>query len=436
MRLFARLLDVPPDPLAIARALSREPGFAFLWNAAADGTSTIACHPVEQSGDLDPEPSLRSDPELGPLGAAPRWIGLLPYESRRSLERPRWTRAPEDRPPPLSEDVVWRRYGAVVRVHRDVTVVGDDERLVRELSVLARREGPVEPVKIEPLPSEPDDAHEARIRRALDLILEGEIYQVNLARRFDFLVEARALPLLEHLSGKSRVPFGAAFDDGELRVAAASPELFLSLDPRGFLRTRPIKGTRPRGHDAAEDARLAADLERDPKEHAELSMVIDVERNDLGRIARTGSVRVVGRPRIETSETVHHRVADVVAWLAPGKTRRELLESMLPSGSVTGAPKVRAMELIARLESVRRGIYTGAFGALSHDGSLSLAMAIRTLVAKNGTGHYFAGGGIVHGSDPLREVEETRWKAARLLRQSWPSTRPPIIEASLNPWTR
>lgn len=428
MRLWARLVDIPADPLGIARALSREPGFVFLWDAVG-GTSTIACHPVEQSGELDPEPSLPNDPELGPLGAAPRWIGLLPYESRRGLERPQWTRAPEDRPPPHAGNVVWRRYGAVVRVHRDVTIVGDDERLVRDLSMLARREASVEPVRIEPLPSEPDEVHEARIRRALDLIVEGEIYQVNVARRFDFRVTGGALSLLGHLSGKSRVPFGGAFDDGELRVAAASPELFLSLDARGLLRTRPIKGTRPRGHDATEDARLVAELERDPKEHAELSMVIDVERNDLGRIARTGSVRVVGRPRIETSETVHHRVAEVVAWLAPGKTRRDVLESMLPSGSVTGAPKVRAMELIARLESARRGLYTGAFGALSHDGSLSLAMAIRTLVARHGTGHYFAGGGIVHGSDPLREVEETRWKAVRLLRQSWPTARLPIIEA-------
>ena len=145
-------------------------------------------------------------------------------------------------------------------------------------------------------------------------------------------------------------------------------------------------------------------------------MVIDVERNDLGRIARTGSVRVVGVPRIETFGTVHHRVATVVAELADGIDRTTVLRAMLPSGSVTGAPKIRAMEIIADLESERRGLYTGALGALGHDGSLRLSMAIRTLTRRKGVAHYFAGGGIVAASDPEREVLETRWKAAQLER--------------------
>ena len=143
-------------------------------------------------------------------------------------------------------------------------------------------------------------------------------------------------------------------------------------------------------------------------------MVVDVERNDLGRIARTGSVRVIGVPRIESFGTVHHRVAQVTARLRQGVGRSELLEAMLPSGSVTGAPKIRAMEVIAMLESERRGLYTGALGALGHDGSLRLAMVIRTLTRRAGVAHYFAGGGIVAGSNPEREVLETRWKAAQL----------------------
>lgn len=435
MTLHALRLDIPPEPLAIARALSREPGFAFLWDGPG-GRATIACCPLQQSPELDPEPSLGENPDLGPLGAAPRWIGLLPYESRRSLERARWTRTPEDRPEPLAGRIRWWRYGAVVRVDRDVLVVGDDQECVRELARLSRRSAAPDTALLEARPSEPEEAHVARIRRALELIMEGEIYQVNLARRFDFRAEGTALAMLTHLAGRSGAPFGGAFEEGGLRVAAASPELFLSLDPRGLLRTRPIKGTRPRGDDAVRDRALALELDQDPKERAELAMVIDVERNDLGRIARTGSVRVVGSPCIETTRTVHHRTAEVVARLARGRTRRDVLESMLPSGSVTGAPKVRAMEVIAELETARRGLYTGAFGSLSHDGSLSLGMAIRTLVASGDTGHYFAGGGIVHGSDPLREVEETRWKAASLLRQSWPGRAAPTYASGKNPWTR
>ena len=145
-------------------------------------------------------------------------------------------------------------------------------------------------------------------------------------------------------------------------------------------------------------------------------MVVDVERNDLGRIARTGSVRVLGPPRVETFGSVHHRIARVTARLAPDVSRRELLEAMLPSGSVTGAPKIRAMEVIAELESARRGLYTGAVGALGHDGTLNLAMAIRTLTRRGEDAHYFAGGGIVADSVPAKEVTETRWKALQLER--------------------
>jgi anthranilate/para-aminobenzoate synthase component I len=199
-------------------------------------------------------------------------------------------------------------------------------------------------------------------------------------------------------------------------VAASSPELFLSLGPRGELLTLPIKGTRPRGADARADAAMAEGLENDPKERAELSMVVDVERNDLGRVARIGSVRVPGAPRVEAFGAVLHRTASVRAALRPGVTRTELLEAMLPSGSVTGAPKIRAMELIAALEAARRGLYTGAFGFLSHDGGLRLGMAIRTVTARDEIAHYFAGGGIVFGSEPAREVLETRWKAAQILR--------------------
>jgi anthranilate synthase component I len=144
-------------------------------------------------------------------------------------------------------------------------------------------------------------------------------------------------------------------------------------------------------------------------------MVVDVERNDLGRIARPGSVRQLGEPAVHTHPTVHHRSVELGAHVRPDVTRAELLCAMIPSGSVTGAPKVRAMELIRDLEAERRGLYTGAIGFVAHDGTLELSMAIRTLTLRQGEGRYFAGGGIVADSDPDREVEETRWKALQVL---------------------
>jgi anthranilate/para-aminobenzoate synthase component I len=178
--------------------------------------------------------------------------------------------------------------------------------------------------------------------------------------------------------------------------------------------TSPIKGTRPRGANATEDARLVAELEASPKERAELTMVIDVERNDLGRVSEPGSVRLVSGPSVRALPTVHHREATLGARLKRGISRRDVLLAMLPSGSVTGAPKARAMEMIAELEPHRRGLYTGAYGSIDHQGSVELAMAIRVLVMRRGVGHYFSGGGIVAESDPAAEVEETTWKAAAL----------------------
>jgi anthranilate/para-aminobenzoate synthase component I len=211
---------------------------------------------------------------------------------------------------------------------------------------------------------------------------------------------------------------------GDRAVCATSPELALSV--RGdALRTGPIKGTRPRGRDAADDARQAAALASDAKERAELTMAVDVHRNDLGRVAVPGSVRVLGEPRVVAGATVWSRVAEVVARRLPQATLADVARAMLPCGSITGAPKVRAMEVIARLEPWRRGAYTGAVGYVGRDGGLELAMAIRTIQLQEADRRaseverlawYFAGGGIVADSVPDRELEETRWKAVQLER--------------------
>ncbi|MCA9596239.1 MAG: anthranilate synthase component I family protein [Myxococcales bacterium] len=413
--MFARVLDVAPDPLRLCRALGDRPGIALLWSATG-GASYLGAEPLAEAGALDPEPSLAIAPLEQDFGHVPRWVGVLPYEARRSLER-RGDAATDPRPAPHVSSVRWCRYGAMAEIDdRGVRVVGDDAASVARLA--AALDGPPRAVAshIDLLgPTEPARRHEERIRAALELIAKGELYQVNLARRFRFRVQGHPLGQLERMSRRARAPYAAWLRLGELDVVSTTPELLLRLSPDRRLLTSPIKGTRPRGADAQRDRALAVELEGDPKERAELAMIIDVERNDLGRVAVSGSVRLLGPPRVVTHPSVHHRVAHVSARLRPELGRRELLEAMLPSGSVTGAPKIRAMDAIRALEAERRGLYTGGFGVVRHDGGMELGMAIRTLTVVDGEGHYFAGGGIVADSDPAREVEETLWKSVQLL---------------------
>jgi anthranilate/para-aminobenzoate synthase component I len=438
-----QLFSVAPDPLAIAERLrqSSAPGLALLHAAdrnpgAFARFSYVGCDPDRTSHALDP---LADDPEFSPsrvpetFRGVPRWIGVLPYEAFRGLERPGWVPSEDRRPPALLEKPVWRRYPAVVVVdHLEgrVLVVGVSRDHVDALAKkLAGAEGRRDaPFAVEVADAEPPARHVERIVAAKELIARGELYQVNLARRLLVsLVRGDALDLHRRLSAAAPSPFAACLNlDGDLTVVSTSPELLLQADvlrgPNsasvsasfGRLLTCPIKGTRPRGRDAAEDHALVRELDEDPKENAELTMIVDVERNDLGRVAAVGSVRVLHDPGVVTHRTVHHREALLSASARTGVSRREVLASMLPSGSVTGAPKVRAMEVIASLEPFRRGLYTGGFGHVAHDGSVTLAMAIRTVVLRGREGEYFTGGGIVADSDPARELEETRWKALQL----------------------
>lgn len=256
--------------------------------------------------------------------------------------------------------------------------------------------------------------HEQRVAAALDCIARGQLYQVNLARRFTFSCKGNPLSLLSALGPMAAAPFAAALDFGDVQVVSTSPELFLDLLPSGKVTTRPIKGTRPRAVAPDEDERQRVELDRSEKERAELSMVIDIERNDLGRICEPGSVVMSQAPHVVSHPTVHHREATVEGQLLPNVSKTTLIETMMPSGSVTGAPKSAAMDLIARLEAHRRGLYTGALGTILAGGRMRLSMAIRVLTIKDGEAHYFAGGGIVADSDPHQELQETNWKAEQL----------------------
>jgi para-aminobenzoate synthetase component 1 len=253
------------------------------------------------------------------------------------------------------------------------------------------------------------------VRRALDAIAAGDIYQVNLSQRFSTPYEGDSLALYERLRQQSPSPFAAYLDLGDAVVLSASPERFLRIVGCD-VETRPIKGTRPRGATPEEDRRLAEELLASVKDRAELVMIVDLERNDLGRVCEYGSVQVPELVRLEAHPTVFHLVATVTGRLRPGLTPVDALRACFPGGSITGAPKIRAMEIIEELEPTHRGFYTGSIGYLGWDGRADLNIAIRTIVLTGDVAHFQVGGGIVADSDPAAEYEETLHKGRALMR--------------------
>jgi len=253
------------------------------------------------------------------------------------------------------------------------------------------------------------------VQRVKDYIAAGDIFQVNLSQRFSLPRVVEPWPLYRRLRAINPAPMAAFLNFGEFQVVCSSPERFLKVTG-GRVETRPIKGTRPRSADPAEDRRLREELWSSAKDRAELVMIVDMERNDLGRVCRPGSVRVPELYRLEEYATVFHLVSTVVGELAPGKDVTDLLAAAFPGGSISGAPKVRAMEIIEELEPVRRGIYTGAIGYLGFDGNADLNIVIRTLIFKGGRIYFQVGGGITIDSDPLAEYVETLDKARALVR--------------------
>jgi len=250
-----------------------------------------------------------------------------------------------------------------------------------------------------------------RVRRAHDYIAAGDIYQVNLTHTLSAVWPADAAAFYPRLRAASPAPFSCFLRLGDTTVLSASPECFLSIDGRRIV-TRPIKGTRPRRGD--DDAAAARELLSSPKERAELVMITDLERNDLGQVCQYGSVRVTGLCELETFAQVHHLVSTVEGCLRDDVTPVQAVRACSPGGSITGAPKKRAREIIAELEPSPRGIYTGALGFFRADGRACFNIAIRTLVVRGGHATYGVGAGIVADSDPVLEYEETLHKAAGL----------------------
>jgi len=256
-----------------------------------------------------------------------------------------------------------------------------------------------------------------RIARVIADIHAGEVFQTNLSQRFTADRPAGLSPftLYRRLRALSPAPFAAFLKMGEAALLSASPERFLAATADGAVETRPIKGTRPRGGTREADRRLAAELLASDKDRAENLMIVDLLRNDLSRVCRPGSISVPRLWDCETHPTMHHLVSTVLGQLAEDKGPLDLLRAAFPGGSISGAPKVRAMEIIAELEPVRRGPYCGALGWVGYDGAMDSAIAIRTLVMTGDKIYAQAGGGIVANSEPDSEYAETLTKAAALL---------------------
>ena len=417
-------------PLEVLATLAREPG-AFLLEVPDETRPFVllGCAPVAElrvpggaGGDVlaaierfVAETPL-VDPAL-PFPLAGGVVGCLGYELGRLIEPPRdgIVRAGEL---PLA---LLRRYDPLLAYDRSrgqYTLLCSDTRAARVpwLERLAAPApswngplgGPLAPLLA---PARYRDA----VARILGYLAAGDVYQVNLTQPFTAPLLAPAWALAARLGRQHPVPYGAYLDLGSTQLVANSPELFLRRRGRR-VETRPIKGTRPRGDRPSDDAALAAELLHDPKERAEHVMIVDLERNDLGRVCEVGTVTVERYAAVESHPTVHHLVSTIAGRLRPEVGLADLLRATFPGGSITGAPKVRAMEIIRELEPWPRGPYTGAFGFLDPRGDLELGLAIRTACVTGGTVRYHAGGGIVADSDPDRELAEAWLKTAALRR--------------------
>jgi para-aminobenzoate synthetase component 1 len=254
----------------------------------------------------------------------------------------------------------------------------------------------------------------AAVIRAREYIGAGDIFQVNLSQRFEAELDIRPYELYKRLRRINPAPFASYLNFAGVNIVGASPERFLKV--RGDLvETRPIKGTRPRGKTPEEDRAQAAALLSSKKDRAENIMIVDLERNDLGRVCRYGTVRVTELAILETFPTVFHLTSTVVGRLREMQNRIDLLKASFPGGSITGAPKVRAMEIIDELEPTRRSVYTGSIGYLGFNGDMDLNIVIRTIIIKDGKAYFQVGGAIVYDSEPEAEYTETLDKGRALI---------------------
>jgi para-aminobenzoate synthetase component I len=437
-----RLVDAL-SPCDLLETAGSTPGWSYVAPHAGailrdDGRATVLEHADGRREELGPDPfvaldraceRLGIDPDRMPDDDLPAFtgglLGAFSYDlARRVEDLP--TIAADDRG---ADHLHLRQVDLVVAVppERDrALVIGRDPASRGDLAArarqLAERVHAARPAETAPQPTQamqeartslPREAYLDAVGHVLEAIAAGRAFQVNLAQRLTARWPGDTHSLYRALRSHSAAPFGAALPT--IGVASVSPETFLAVDGREVW-TRPIKGTRPRAEDPEVDAAHADDLVTSSKDRAENVMVVDLERNDLGRVCETGSVHVPELCRLEDHPTVWHLVSTVAGRLRRDVGYGGLLAATFPCGSITGAPKIAAMELIERLEPVRRSWYCGAVGFLS-PGRVRLSVAIRTAVlSRDGTVDHGAGGGIVADSDPVAEHAESLDKAAAFLR--------------------
>jgi para-aminobenzoate synthetase component 1 len=426
-----------------AFAALRDGALSVLLESAGEGPDTgrysvIAVDPVEvvRCGWEDAFARLQAFWETRPAYTAPvGWpigpglYGSLGYELRRALER-----VPSRHPPAIfPDDLLIGLFDTVVvfdLVDRRAAIVAADlssdrppaaDRIAGFIGRLAKA-GAMPALnwatQVQWVGDHSEAAYAAQVTRVLDYIRAGDIYQANFTQRWRALRPAGLSPLdlYRRLRQLSPAPYAALIEDADGNaVMAASPERFLALSCDGCIDTRPIKGTRPRGVTPAEDAAFSAALQSSAKDRAENLMIVDLLRNDIGRVAETGSVAVPELNALYSFASVHHLVSTVTGRLQPGLGPVDLIRACFPGGSVTGAPKIRAMEIIDELEVARRGAYCGAIGWIGFDGAMELSIAIRTLTLTSERVIAQAGGGIVSDSDPVGEYHEALAKARPLL---------------------
>jgi para-aminobenzoate synthetase component 1 len=258
------------------------------------------------------------------------------------------------------------------------------------------------------------EAYKKAVDRVREYIAAGDVFQVNLSQRFEADLEIAPYELYKRLRTINPAPFASYLNFPGVTIVSASPERFLKVQG-DLVETRPIKGTRPRGRDPVEDERLACELVHSTKDRAENLMIVDLERNDLGRVCRYGTVRVTELAILETFPSVFHLTSTIIGRLCRGKSNIDLIKATFPGGSITGAPKVRAMEINDELEPTKRAVYTGSLGYLSFHEDMDISIVIRTFVIKEGRAYFQVGGGIIYDSDAEAEYVETLDKARALI---------------------
>jgi para-aminobenzoate synthetase component 1 len=424
-RVLVEQLAGDASPTDVLRACAR-PGALLLEDGTGTGWSYLAPAPQAVLARRDPAGAfaaaralLERAPAERPRHAPPFYGGIagsFGYDLARGLERlPEHTR--DDLGLPVLQLHLVDELLAFDHARGAVLACAPSAAGIRRLATLYGSAVHVatRPLAGGPLEHLPFDGYRPLAERVLAHIREGDIYQANLTHR----TSARCddpVELYARLREQSPAPYGIYLDAGAFQLVGASPETFLRTRADGLLETRPIKGTAPRSDDPAADAALAAALAASVKDRAENTMIVDLARNDLGRVCAPGSVRVPQLCAVEAHPTVHQLVSTVEGRLRPGCDVLDAVAAAFPPGSMTGCPKVRAMTVIEQLEEVRRGPYAGAFGWLTADGACDLAVVIRTAVVTGGRAYLHVGGAIVADSGARAEYEESLLKTRTVAR--------------------